>query len=423
MTFEIAFRLDASPEIGLGHLMRCLAIADRLLVAGAECHFLCYGLPTHLLPLLKLHHYHPLAALDDAGPLPRLRPAWLIVDHYAIDQPLEALLACHCSQLLVIDDLADRPHHCQLLLDQGPLRTAADYQPLIPDNCRLLLGTDYALLRPAFRQLARQEINLWQRGLICFGGADPAGACLTTLNSLALLPWARTIQWTLVAGGANPFWHELQQRVAELPELGIDLLRQSDQMAQLMARHDFAIGAAGGMTWERACLGLPTLAVPIVDNQQFNDEVIDRLQLAERLTLSELADPSRLAQALCSLEQKAEAYRQRGQQQVDGLGLDRLTAWLLPQTDYQLRPDGQRWQFLQNDGGQEETCLLTLDLSGQQLAWQAHQPLKPQDWQELAYRLLKIFSQFPLYLAKPPQDAPPAPWQLAPQGWQLGTGA
>ncbi|WP_421304556.1 UDP-2,4-diacetamido-2,4,6-trideoxy-beta-L-altropyranose hydrolase [Aeromonas veronii] len=417
MAFKVAFRLDAGAEIGLGHLMRCLAIADRLKTAGAECHFLCHQLPAHLLPLLQSHQHHPLCALDDAGPLPTLRPEWLVCDHYQIDRQIEQTLAIHCGQLLVIDDLADRPHHGQLLLDQGPLRSTADYQSLAPADCRLLLGTDYALLRPAYRQLARQKVSQWQRGLICFGGADPAGACLITLNSLARQPWARTIRWTLVAGGANPFWPELEQRVAELADLDLVLLRQSDQMADLMSRHDFAIGAAGGMTWERACLGLPTLAVPIVDNQQFNDEVIARFQLAERLTLSELAEPERLMQALQRLELQADNYRCRGQQQVDGLGLDRLTAWLLPQTGSRLQPDGRQWRFLCDN-----QPLLTLTLNGQQLTWQAARPLQLSEWQELAHRLQTIFSQFPLYLAEPPQIAPPAPWQPAPQGWQLGTG-
>lgn len=417
MTFKVAFRLDAGTEIGLGHLMRCLAIADRLKTAGAECHFLCHQLPMHLLPLLHSHQHHALCDLDDAGPLPTLRPEWLVCDHYQIDRQIEQTLTSHCGQLLVIDDLADRPHHGQLLLDQGPQRSTADYQSLVPADCRLLLGTDYALLRPAYRQLARQKASRWRHGLICFGGADPAGACLITLNTLARLPWAKTVSWTLVAGGANPFWPELQQRVAELPDLPLTLLRQSDQMADLMSRHDFAIGAAGGMTWERACLGLPTLAVPIVDNQQFNDQVIARFKLAERLTLSELAEPERLLQALQRLEQHSDDYRRRGQQQVDGLGLDRLTARLLQQSDYQLLPDGQQWQ-LRHDG----KLLLTLTLKGQRLAWQATRPLQPADWQELAHRLHTIFSQFPLYLAEPPQIAPPAPWQPAPQGWQLGTG-
>ncbi|MGR6751939.1 UDP-2,4-diacetamido-2,4,6-trideoxy-beta-L-altropyranose hydrolase [Aeromonas veronii] len=417
MAFKVAFRLDAGAKIGLGHLMRCLAIADRLKTAGAECHFLCHQLPMHLLPLLHSHQHHPLCGLDDAGPLPNLRPEWLVCDHYQIDRQIEQTLAIHCGQLLVIDDLADRPHHGQQLLDQGPLRSAADYQSLAPADCQLLLGTDYALLRPAYRQLARQKVSQWQRGLICFGGADPAGACLITLNTLARLPWARTIRWTLVAGGANPFWPELEQRVAELPDLPLTLLRQSDQMAQLMQQHDFTIGAAGGMTWERACLGLPTLAVPIVDNQQFNDDVIARFQLAERLTLSELAEPDRLLQALQRLEWQADDYRRRGQQQVDGLGLDRLTAWLLPQPDYQLIPDGQQWQLRHDD-----KPLLTLTLDGQHLTWQAARPLQLSEWQELAHRLQTIFSQFPLYLAEPPQIAPPAPWQPAPQGWQLGTG-
>ena len=417
MTLKVAFRLDAGAEIGLGHLMRCLAIADRLKTAGAECHFLCHQLPAHLLPLLHSHQHHALCGLDDAGPLPTLRPKWLVCDHYQIDRQIEQTLAIHCGQLLVIDDLADRPHHGQLLLDQGPLRSAADYQPLTPADCRLLLGTNYALLRPAYRQLARPHASQWQRGLVCFGGADPAGACLVTLNSLAKLPWARTISWTLVAGGANPFWPELEQRVAELADLDLVLLRQSDQMADLMSRHDFAIGAAGGMTWERACLGMPTLAVPIVDNQQFNDEVIARFQLAERLTLRELAEPERLLQTLHRLEQQSDDYRRRGQQQVDGLGLDRLTAWLLQQSDYQLLPDGQQWQLRHDD-----KPLLTLALSGPQLRWQARQWIAPEVWQALAHRLLGVFSHFPLYLAAPPQIAPPAPWQPAPQGWQLGTG-
>lgn len=204
------------------------------LKAGAECHFLCHQLPAHLLPLLHSHQHHALCALDDAGPLPILHPEWLVCDHYQIDRQIEQKLAMHCGQLLIIDDLADRPHHGQLLLDQGPLRSAADYQSLAPVDCRLLLGTDYALLRPAYHQLARQKVSRWQRGLICFGGADPAGACLTTLNTLARLPWAKTISWTLVAGVANSFWPELQQRVAELPDLPLTLLRQSDQMAQLM---------------------------------------------------------------------------------------------------------------------------------------------------------------------------------------------
>lgn len=418
MTFNVAFRLDAGAEIGLGHLMRCLAIADRLQMAGAECHFLCLPLPDALPSLLAQHHYHPLSAHDDTGPLPLLQPVWLVFDHYQIDCSLEQKLAAYCGQVLVIDDLADRQHHCQLLLDQGPMRNPADYQPLTPPDCQLLLGTDYALLRPSYRQLSHQQVSPFQRGLICFGGADPAGACLLTLNSLATLPSARNVLWTLVAGSANPFWPELQQRVAELSELNIVLLHQSDQMAVLMQQHDFAIGAAGGMTWERACLGLPTLAIPIVDNQQFNDEVIAHFQLAERLTLTELANPQQLELALQRLAQQADSYRQRGQQQVDGLGLDRLTAWLLPQSGYQLVPQGQQWLFCH-----EGEPLVSLMLTDQQLSWRAHHPLSPLDWQELAHRLLRVFSQFPLSLAKPPLIAPVAPWQQTLQGWQLGTGA
>jgi UDP-2,4-diacetamido-2,4,6-trideoxy-beta-L-altropyranose hydrolase len=325
---DFVFRLDADPQIGTGHLMRCLAIADQLAESGASCLFLCHPLPSSLQALLSAHQYQPVN--DETQALEYLaswQPRWLVIDHYGLDIRFERAARPHVQHILVIDDLADRSHDADWLLDQGPLRQASEYRPLLNPDCQLLLGADYALLRPAFNRQRKTGSAHFRHGLISFGGADPAHACLTILDTLAATPWLQQCRWTLLAGAANPDWEQLQQWLATHPS-PVTLLRHCDDMASLLAGHDFAIGAAGGMMWERCCIGLPTLSVPIVDNQQFNDEVIARFDLGERLTLEQLTDALELDNALLRLQTRAEHYCQQGQQLVDGLGLARLTELL-----------------------------------------------------------------------------------------------
>lgn len=328
MPVDYLFRLDADSQIGTGHLMRCLAIADALRAQGGRCAFACRPLPAGLRPRLQAY---PLFELqDDADFWPRLQalaPHWLIVDHYALDAEFESRARTQECKLLVLDDLADRRHDADLLLDQGPLRRADDYRALLNADCQLLLGADYALLRPEFVSRRKSATGPFRRGFISFGGADPAHACLLTLQALTATDWWSHCEWTLLAGAANPDWPALQQWLAEHPAR-VTLLRHSDQVADLLATHDFAIGAAGGMMWERCCIGLPTLSIPIADNQQFNDAVIAQFALGERLTLAELVAPERVAAALTRLQAQAETYRQRGQALVDGQGLTRLATLL-----------------------------------------------------------------------------------------------
>ncbi|MGB4065203.1 MAG: UDP-2,4-diacetamido-2,4,6-trideoxy-beta-L-altropyranose hydrolase [Azonexus sp.] len=418
MPLKLAFRLDANSEIGTGHLMRCLALAERLSAVGVDCYFFCHDLPSALLPLLAPYPDQPLATHDDIAPIAALRPDWLIIDHYQIGRDLEARLAPHCRQLLVIDDLADRVHHCHYLLDQGPRRQAADYHDLVPADCRLLLGADFALLRPAYRQLARHQAGAWRKGLICFGGADPAGASLITLDSLARIASAQDIAWTVVAGPASATREALETRLADTPQHHITLLQHSAEMPQLMAEHDFTIGAAGGMTWERACIGLPTLAVPIVDNQAFNDAAIAHYRIAVRLSLRELADPACLEAGLRHLHDEADAYRQRGQDLVDGLGLDRLASLILPAADWYLVANGPEWQLWQ-----AWHLKMRLRLSGPILSWQAETAADPLLWQKLADCLANSLSLSSYCLANPPAIVPPAPWVADQDRWSLRIGA
>ena len=325
---DYLFRLDADSQIGTGHLMRCLAIADSLRTQGGRCAFACRPLPMALQH--KLHAYPLLELLDDTlfwPALTELAPRWLIVDHYGLNAEFEAQAHRFGCKILVLDDLADRRHEADLLLDQGPLRCDDDYRELINADCQLLLGADYALLRQEFVAHRKTAATPFHRGFISFGGADPAHACLLTLQALTATAWWSRCAWTLVAGAANPDWPALQQWLAAHPAR-VTLLRHSDEMPRLLAEHDFAIGAAGGMMWERCCVGLPTLSVPIVANQAFNDAVIAHYQLGERLTLDALQQPAQLEAALNRLEARADYYHQQGQALVDGQGLTRLTTLL-----------------------------------------------------------------------------------------------
>ncbi|MDY6952368.1 MAG: UDP-2,4-diacetamido-2,4,6-trideoxy-beta-L-altropyranose hydrolase [Thermodesulfobacteriota bacterium] len=323
---RVFFRLDAHARIGTGHLMRCLAVAKELGCNGFLCHFLCRGLPPllHARVIDQGHILHTVANEDSAVDLiSEYRPDWLVIDHYGLDAGFEKKVAPFSQSILVIDDLADRPHHCHLLLDQGPLRTPHDYRPWVDRQCRLCLGTDYALVAPEFRRLSKPCVTSWEKGLICLGGADPENVALAVLHALDRAPGMRRIRWTVIAGSANPHWEALEGFAAH-SRLNIVLTKHSDGIAALLANHDFAIGAAGGMTWERACIGIPTLAIPIAKNQTFGAEVIRHFGFGETLEVSELT-PIALLSSLKRLEKNAHVYLRRSQAMVDGLGIWRLS--------------------------------------------------------------------------------------------------
>ena len=299
---KIAFRVDASLQMGSGHVMRCLTLASALQRRGAECHFICRPHPGNLMQSIAAAGYpvHELApadgAIDPPGSvtpahiswlgvsqdedarqsgevLQALRPDWLIVDHYGLDAAWQRLLRPYCGRLMVIDDLADRPHVCDLLLDQTFGRDQADYQALVPENCTLLCGSSNALLRPEFAQhrpasLARRRASARaEQLLISMGGVDQANATAIVLDVLAGLAQASALHIKVVMGSQAPWLAAVRELAARLP-LQVEVLVDQRDMAGLMAQADLAIGAAGSTAWERCCLGLPSIMVVLADNQR-----------------------------------------------------------------------------------------------------------------------------------------------------------
>lgn len=304
---QVLFRTDASLQIGIGHVMRCLTLADALAARGAACQFICRahegnlnefirkeGYVTHVLPeapetgtgsvvprpdtsVLDLAHSAWLDATqgEDAeacAPILAAQGAdWLIVDHYALDARWERALAPHYHKLMVIDDLADRSHACVLLLDQTFGRETTDYRPLVPDACSLLCGSQYALLRPDFAalrtySLQRRTQPVLRELLITMGGVDKGNATGQVLQALRNCPLPADCRVTVVMGETAPWQEEVRKQAKDMPMLTRVLVGVSD-MAQLMADSDLAIGAAGATSWERCCLGLPTIMLVLAENQ------------------------------------------------------------------------------------------------------------------------------------------------------------
>lgn len=352
---NVAFRVDASEKIGTGHLMRCLALANALQQRGVRTCFFSRHMPDNLLHLIiqQGHVFQRLSALDDGAPCgERLHSSWLevsqetdarecvgalygkhwnwlVVDHYALDARWEGALRQIVHKILVIDDLADRQHDCDLLLDQNLyLDMSARYVGRVPERCQLLLGPRFALLRDEFRQL-RESVAPRQgavkRVMVFFGGVDAHNFTGKALDALVSMEATKGLHVDVVLGAQHAFRETIE---ALCLRQGYYCHVQTGRMAELMAASDLALGAGGTTTWERCCLGLPTIAVSTADNQS--------VQLADAATNGLVYSPNfsgdvreAFVQHLGALLEN-DALRQLvsslGMIAVDGGGVQRLVA-------------------------------------------------------------------------------------------------
>jgi UDP-2,4-diacetamido-2,4,6-trideoxy-beta-L-altropyranose hydrolase len=348
---NVAVRVDASAGIGTGHVMRCLSLADGLRSRGARVSFVSRTLPAHLATIVETHG-HDLRALDgtaagdmveepphsawlgttqaaDAAATARalagLRYDWLVVDHYALDARWETPLRASAARIVAIDDLADRVHDCDVLLDQNLHADGARrYAGRVPPHCELLLGPRFALLRSEFR-VARDgcaaRAGDVRRVLVSFGGTDPSNETGSSIDALAAtLPALAHVDVVIGAGHAHRALIE-----AACLRHGYACHVQSNRMAALMAAADLAIGAGGVSTWERCCVGLPAVSVAVAPNQ------VDVVEHAARRGLVYAIDAplsaSRLGVHLRAVADNASLRRrmsQAGLDVVDGRGVDRV---------------------------------------------------------------------------------------------------
>jgi UDP-2,4-diacetamido-2,4,6-trideoxy-beta-L-altropyranose hydrolase len=280
--------------------MRCLTLAEELRDSGAEVSFISRMHPGNLNELIREKgfscHELPGAPTVESNEQyvqdPRSEYAswlgvsqqqdaretieavgatqadWLIVDHYGLDKEWERLLRPHAAKIMVIDDLADRRHDCDLLLDQNFFIDGGKrYDKLISPSCTRLLGPKYALLRKEFREARtnlRERTGEVKRVLVFLGGGDPENItelAIEALSDAELL----NLQADVVIGSQNPHREKIEKLVQARPRTTLHI--QANNMAELMCTADLAIGAGGSTTWERLYLGLPSIAIPIAKNQ------------------------------------------------------------------------------------------------------------------------------------------------------------
>lgn len=355
---KIAVRADASPATGSGHLMRCLALADALRSQGAQTHFLCSELPTHLEALVR-DGGHLLSLLPDPGSSGKTGPSaeapwtasaqatnarstaaalaphapwdWLVVDHYGLGQAWEETVRPAAHGLFVLDDLG-RCHDCDALLDANFLPGDADrYAGKVPASATLLLGPAYALLRPEFlaaRRKVRPRRGAVRRLLVLLGGMDAGnttGAVLQAVDAIG----DPAMHVDVVIGAAHPARGQIEQ-LANASSL-IRCHVQTDKVADLCAAADLAVGGGGGATWERCTLGLPTLALCLADNQR---PILDAgarrgfLYVPNEPALDAPAIALHL-RALLANDRLREHMSHTAMDLVDARGAERVSAFLL----------------------------------------------------------------------------------------------
>ena len=340
----IAFRCDASNTIGTGHVMRCLTLADALKQKGATCLFVCRAAKGNIIEHIKAQGFavHPLPEnvnveqdwQQTVAFLKTLKhpPYWLVVDHYHLDATWEGHLRPYVNHILVIDDMANRPHMCDVLLDQNMVPDMSHrYTGLLKGKSIELLGPKYALLRPEFVEARKQVTKRTfppKHVLVNFGGGDHKSMCLMSLRALNYMGYPGGV--TLVAGGNNPDMDELEALCAKRPNT--TFYKTTDNMAELMRRADIAIGAGGATTWERMCMGLPCVTVAIADNQVEIAKFLGENHYTFYAGLADELTPQSLATYLEEVffdEEKFRGIEQYAMGHVDGQGAPTLAHILL----------------------------------------------------------------------------------------------
>lgn len=359
---NVVFRVDASVQIGTGHVMRCLTLAEELGKQGHQCRFICRRHEGHLGEFilsrgfaLDMLNQRAKATPDDEPHttahaawlgVPRKQDAeqtasrlagsqadWLVVDHYALDAAWEREMAPYAGRILAIDDIADRPHECDILLDQNLGRQAQDYNELLPQTVLRLIGPDYALLRPEFREwreesLARRHYAKLKRILISLGGVDRTNATGKVLAALTETSLSSDTRLDIVMGANAPALQSVKAQAEALPFETTVSVGVSD-MAERMCIADLSIGAAGSTSWERCCLGLPAIMIILADNQRMIGEALAKAGAAL------LVEESGIARHLGAfVNQVAESpaelqnYASNAATICDGRGTDRLVTMM-----------------------------------------------------------------------------------------------
>ena len=387
---RVLIRADASQRLGVGHIARCVTLADALRELGATVVFAMRALVGHQAARITGRGYHVIILIGDDEPAAVAEQAidwqtdiaaltsqlagqptwdWLIVDHYGLDARWQGAARAFARRIAVIDDLANRAHDADLLVDHNLNADAVAYAALLPAQATRLLGPRYALISPRF---AAEPVAIRPRAsrvLVSLGGADADGYLFTVLDALESFT---DIEADIVAGSANPAWDRLCERVSG--RASWHLHRHVDDMAALMRCADLCIGAGGGSSWERAALGLPTLCLALAENQLANAASL--AEIGAQIFLGRAADVTveRLRSVLSHLiddRYLRHALGRAAHALVDGRGVQRV-AWALLGVELSIRPAGDADSQDLYEGRNAER-VRRFSLNKAMIAWSDHE--------------------------------------------------
>jgi UDP-2,4-diacetamido-2,4,6-trideoxy-beta-L-altropyranose hydrolase len=353
------FRVDAGWRLGSGHVMRCLTIADALRAALIECSFVCRAHPGHMADIIEKSGFPvSLVPADDDSDRETGYAAWrggtidsevrlmreavvhrggadlLIVDHYGLDASYESRLRNDVRSIVVIDDLHDRAHDCDILIDQNIGHDPSLFTPYVSKETLLLVGAQYAPIRPDFAALRqaslnrRRSIDYPRTLLVSVGGSDHQNVTYRVLEALKSkhelgIQWIEKVH--IVLTSMAPHLEAVRSAVALLPN--VELHIDSQKMPQLMLESDLAIGGSGVTAIERCVMALPTLTVVLAENQVGSARRLDDAGAAHTLGHGDAVSAPQIADQLRALRNDRRSYRsmiEASASLCDGLGLPRI---------------------------------------------------------------------------------------------------
>ena len=348
---NVVIRTDASCHIGSGHVMRCLVLAQKLKEQGYAVSFASRPQQGDLVEFVRnkgfdvyeliIPHYWqtPVNSSDYAA---WLQVTWkedakslieqvdnvnlLIVDHYGLNDDWELLVKKELKcKVFAIDDLV-RKHQADLILDQTLLRDAKEYQTINPSSV-VLTGCDFALLNPSFsvyrREILKQNKVLLRpiKILVTMGGVDKPNATLKVLSALSAVKCNSKIKVTVLLGPKAPNYTQIQ----DFSLKNLDWIEHHDfveNMAELMSECCISIGAPGSTSWERACLGIPSIIIPLAENQT---DIANNLAAVKAVIKVELTDfNNSFINAYEDILRNWQGYHETNMALCDGLGTDRV---------------------------------------------------------------------------------------------------
>ncbi|OYT96221.1 MAG: UDP-2,4-diacetamido-2,4,6-trideoxy-beta-L-altropyranose hydrolase [Pseudomonas sp. PGPPP3] len=347
----VVIRVDASMTMGTGHVMRCLTLAEALRTQGVQCRFICREHPGHMIAAIRQRgfevaelpegsiDFRPVPAAD--VPLPAhaswlacdwlgdaeqtlrvaeaIKPDLLVIDHYAIDFRWENALRSVVPLIMAVDDLADRMHACDFLLDQNwfGVDVSLRYQGLIPGHCVPMLGPRYALLKPEYATLRAQMAprdGEVRRVLVFMGGSDPTNETGKVIEAL-MHSDLRHLLVDVVVGANHSDLSGIVSMAKARP--GTHVYSGLPSLAGLMMRADLMIGGGGSTTWERMCLGLPAVVICIAKNQIELNSALSRAGYLESLGSKDDVDTGRVSDTVRALIERRQMLSAMSEASLD----------------------------------------------------------------------------------------------------------